>query len=62
MSETRAGRLRVVILVLYATQLLLALTILGLNTYGIEYAPFYALVYSLVVVRTPYRTTPQVPG
>ena len=56
MSETGTGhvhslhRTRILLVLLHSVQLILAVVVLGLDSYGIQYIPYNALIYSLAVV------------
>jgi hypothetical protein len=56
MNETRTGqvdtshRTRILLLLLHSVQLILAAVVAGLDSYGIRYVPYNALIYSLAVV------------
>ena len=56
MSETgtehvdSSHRTRIHLLLLHSVQLIVAVVVLGLDSYGIQYIPYNALIYSLAVV------------
>jgi hypothetical protein len=57
MSETGTGHVdtlhrtaRILSLLLHSIQLVIAAVVLGLDSYGIRYIPYNALIYSLAAV------------